>query len=152
VITADTITDEQIRELDSALIRVPEHLPDLDWMTASARDAVRIAVYFAGFDAKELIGRIARIKSTAVRQNAATVYRVMGEMAEEYTERQVLIQTAISGTEQGRKHARARCAEILNARAKEQCSSPHGAEGHVFKLDPNTSQTRCVDCGAKGPR
>lgn len=117
MITADTITDEQIREqrhLDlsepgvgywtmgeafdlSRIIPIVRALPPLDWLTGAARDAVRIAVGIAGFDAKELITALAFVRSRGSKLNAASVYRVMGEISD--------------------RAERVRCAEILNARA-----------------------------------
>lgn len=113
-LTADTITDRQIRELRRADLSEPAQspreielsvrdvpgaiagLPPLDWLTGAARDAVKIAVSWAGFDAKELTTALAMIRGRGERLNAGTVYRVMGAIMEH--------------------HERARCAEILNAR------------------------------------
>lgn len=52
------------------------------WMTKSARDLVKIAVYVAGVDAKVLISRLARAGERGANINAATVQRVLGEMRE----------------------------------------------------------------------
>jgi len=84
----DQITDEDLdREMFLMIERIKERaatIPPLDWLTGHARDAVRIAVCWVGFDCKELVGRLARVKSRGERLNVATVYRVMGEMAKEW--------------------------------------------------------------------
>jgi hypothetical protein len=116
MLTADTITDEQIREMRIAdlsepsanfntwgeatrlgrIIPLVRQLPPMEWLTGAARDAVRVAVGLAGFDAKELITALAFVRGKGERLNAATVYRVMGEISD--------------------RAERARCAEIINAR------------------------------------
>ena len=71
-------------DIVAAAMRVHERaapIPTLDWLTGSARDAVRIAVCFAGFDCKELVGRLARIKSRGALLNVVTVYRVLAEQS-----------------------------------------------------------------------
>jgi hypothetical protein len=115
LLTADTITDEQIRALRWADLSEPgagygtmgeafklsriaplvRSLPPLDWLTGAARDAVRVGVALAGFDPKELITALAMVRGKGERLNAATVYRVMGEIAQ--------------------RAERVRCAKIINA-------------------------------------
>jgi len=56
-------------------------IPSLAWLTGHARDAVRIAVCFAGFDCRALVDRLIHAKRQGERVNVATVYRVMGEMS-----------------------------------------------------------------------
>jgi len=51
------------------------------WMTKSARDLARIAVMLAGFDAKDLAIRLARVRARGARINYATVNRILGEMS-----------------------------------------------------------------------
>jgi len=52
-----------------------------DWMSKPAQDMVRLAV-FAGFDAKELVTRVAKRSSTG-KTNVSTVLTVMGQMEDE---------------------------------------------------------------------
>lgn len=54
------------------------------WMSRNAQDMVRIAA-FAGFDTDALVRRVAfaTVKNTGRTINAASVERVMGEMADE---------------------------------------------------------------------
>lgn len=55
------------------------------WMTGNARDLVRIAVTFGGFEADELTMRIAKAPSRGENVNSATVERILSEMyAEQY--------------------------------------------------------------------
>lgn len=56
------------------------------WMTATARDTVRIAA-FAGFDVPELVRRIAVASDPDRMTNAGTVERVMGDMEAEANQR-----------------------------------------------------------------
>lgn len=53
------------------------------WLSNEARDLVRIAVTVAGFDARELAQRLARVRSRG-KLNVRTVERVLGEMETEY--------------------------------------------------------------------
>ncbi len=55
-------------------------VPALEWLTGSARDLVRIAVCLAGFDARTLVGALARIRGTGERLNTRTVERVLEEI------------------------------------------------------------------------
>lgn len=80
----DAITDEDLNsEMFAMLVKLRERavtIPPLEWLTGHARDAVRVAVCFAGFDCKEIVGRLARVKGRGERLNVATVYRIMAEM------------------------------------------------------------------------
>ena len=84
----DQVTDEDLNaeaflmfaKLRERAATIPS-LASLAWLTGHARDAVRIAVCFAGFDCKALMDRLAHTKRHGERVNVATVYRVMGEMS-----------------------------------------------------------------------
>jgi hypothetical protein len=53
------------------------------WMTKSAQSMVRVAA-LAGFDAKDLLTRLAKLPRRGERTlNAGTVERIMGQMADE---------------------------------------------------------------------
>ena len=54
-----------------------------DWMTESARDLLRIAVAFGGFDFKELALRLTKVKTRGDKINTRTVERVMSQMKRE---------------------------------------------------------------------
>ena len=82
-ITPGALNVEAFASLDKLRERA-RTIPVLDWLTATARDAVVIAVCFADFDCKELVGRLARVRGRGERLNVATVYRVMGEMARDH--------------------------------------------------------------------
>lgn len=77
VVSVDDLTTDQLLDVLRAKAAT---VPALDWITKSGRDLVAIAVCMAGFDCKELVGRLARARSRGVRINAATVTRIMGEM------------------------------------------------------------------------
>ena len=54
-----------------------------DWMTEAARDLLRIAVAFGGFDFKELALRLTKVKTRGDKINTRTVERVMSQMKRE---------------------------------------------------------------------
>ena len=53
------------------------------WMSANARDEIRIAVLLAGFDRDELLRRVALAANGDRSVNCATVERVLDEMSAE---------------------------------------------------------------------
>lgn len=75
--------------LDQIRARAAELAPTFGdgWLTKSASDLVRIAVVLAGFDRRELIPRLARVRSRGTLLNARTVERVMGEISDEHKRR-----------------------------------------------------------------
>ena len=76
----DDLTAEQILSYAKGqAARIP---PDWgkDWMTESARDLLRIAVSFGGFDFKELALRLTKVKTRSDKINTRTVERVMSQM------------------------------------------------------------------------
>lgn len=77
VVHVDDLTCEQLQDLLRAKAAA---VPPLDWITKAGRDLVRIAVCMAGFNCKELVGRLARVRSRGERINAATVERVLAEI------------------------------------------------------------------------
>lgn len=58
-------------------------VPPLDWLTVNAREFVRILVVLAGFDARDLVGRLARVRGRGERLNLATVERVVADIERE---------------------------------------------------------------------
>lgn len=78
-LTAETITDEQIRELRAELVDVSPRFNDEVWNIRSATHALGFSVWFEGIDCRIPLG----MEATYIRR------------------------------------ARARCAEIINARTKE---------------------------------
>ena len=79
----DDLTSEQIlADAKGRTARIP---PDWgkDWMTESARDLLRIAVAFGGFDFKELALRLTKVKPRGDKINTRTVERVMSQMKRE---------------------------------------------------------------------
>lgn len=67
---------------------LPEGYGD-GWMSKNAQDLVRIAVYFAGFDAAEVTNRIFATSNPKLTCNTATVQRVLQEIDMEIKEAMV---------------------------------------------------------------
>ena len=81
-IDADLTSEQILMYAKGQAARIPPNWGK-DWMTAAARDLLRIAVAFGGFDFKELALRLTKVKTRGDKINTRTVERVMSQMKRE---------------------------------------------------------------------
>ena len=79
----DDLTSEQVLAYAKAQAATIPPNWGKDWMSESARDLMRIAVSFGGFDFKDLALRLTKVKSRSETINARTVERVLSQMKRE---------------------------------------------------------------------